>query len=105
MSVREALGGSFVHVLRVREALGGSFVCVLRVQEAPGGVRLLTALHHPKSPGGSAKENKHSKIGSLEVRKLEVWMFGCLEKFGEVWMLGSLDVWLFGAGSLGRLAG
>ena len=45
---------------------------------------------------GPPKENKHSRIGSLEVRKLEVWMFGCLEKFGEVWMLGCLDVWMLG---------
>ena len=37
--VMEALGGSFVRVLRVLEAPGGSFVCILRVREAPGGAR------------------------------------------------------------------
>ena len=39
---------------------------------------------------GPLKQTKHSRIGSLEVRKLEVWMFGSL----DVWR--SLDVGMFG---------
>ena len=40
-------------VLRVLEALGGSFVRVLRVREAPG----RDTFREPMSPGGSARED------------------------------------------------
>ena len=43
-------------VLRVLEALGGSFVCILRVWDARGRSRFW----EPKGPGGSAKEGPHA---------------------------------------------
>ena len=59
LRVLAALGGLLVRVLRVLEALGGSFVRVLRVWEAPG----VPDFNDAKPPGGSAKENKHTRIG------------------------------------------
>ena len=57
--VRERSGSS-VCVLRVLEALGGSFVRVLRVREAPVGGGCLTDLSAAKPPDGSAKEEPHA---------------------------------------------
>ena len=89
------------NVLRI-VALGGSICSILRGPEAPGG----PTSNQPCVPGGSAKENKHSRIGGPRLGAwggwlAEVWMFACLEKFGcwDVGMFGDLEVlevWMFG---------
>ena len=81
--------------------LEGSGMFNLSYFTCPGGsgeVRPLTNLNEPKIPGGSAKENKHSRIGGPRLGWLagwlaEVWMFGCLEKFG---CFGCSDIGMFG---------
>ena len=69
-------------------ALVGSMCRILRGLEAPGG----PDSNQPNRLGGSAKQKNWgrepggSEVGSLDIwilgaRKLEVWMFGCLESF------------------------
>ena len=94
-------GGSEVGSLDVWmfEARGGSICRILRGLEAPGGSRFREPIGtgwvplNKQTLGG--REPGGSEVGSLDVlvfgaRKLEVWMFG------EVWMLGCWDVWMFG---------
>ena len=53
-------------------ALGGSICRILRGLEAPGG----PTSNHAVRPGGSAKENKHSRMGGPRLGWLAGWLAG-----------------------------
>ena len=74
-----AQGASICRVLRGSEALGGSFVRVLRAGEAGSrGVGGLTNRGAAVIPGGSAKERPSRAWGSYEI----TWIWDHMESCG-----------------------